>query len=237
MSRHELSRFANGFELARAAAGEWLNFIESRRALPICSMALSGGRISASLYRSFAEQAAARSLPRENLMFFWADERCVPPDHADSNFKVAQAHLFHPLRIPEARVHRILGEQPPEAAAALATAEIRALLPGSPLPQLDLILLGMGEDGHVASLFPGSAQCQSPGGVYCSVKGPKPPPDRVTLSYAMVAAAKEVWVLISGEGKANALRESLAPSGTTPLARVIRSRQHTRIFAEEANIA
>ena len=100
-------------------------------------------------------------------------------------------------------------------------------------PALDLIFLGMGEDGHVASLFPGA----SPETGNCAVpflfieNSPKPPPCRISLSYAAIAAAKQVWVLVSGAGKEAALRESLRPGGQTPLARVIQSRSRTRIFS------
>jgi 6-phosphogluconolactonase len=91
----------------------------------------------------------------------------------------------------------------------------------------------MGEDGHVASLFPGKMEGKMPADIFCAVNNsPKPPPDRVTLSYATIAAAKNVWVMASGAGKETALRESLSPSGKTPLAKVIQSRQQTKIFAD-----
>jgi 6-phosphogluconolactonase len=102
------------------------------------------------------------------------------------------------------------------------------------LPVLDLIFLGMGEDGHVASLFPGASSeilnCTVP---FLAVENsPKPPPRRISLSYAAIAASKQVWVLVSSAGKETALRESLAPSGKTPLARVIQSRLQTKIFSD-----
>jgi 6-phosphogluconolactonase len=100
------------------------------------------------------------------------------------------------------------------------------------LPVLDLIFLGMGEDGHVASLFPDAppeiVNCAAP---FLAIKNsPKPPPRRISLSYAAIAAAKQVWVLVSGAGKEVALRESLRPDGRTPLARVVQSRSHVKIF-------
>jgi len=235
MSRYVLTRFRDSLELAGHVAQLWIEFIESRREAAICSIALSGGRISTALYQSFVSKAFGRELG--NVHFFWADERCVPPDHTDSNSSGAQINLFKPLGVPGDRVHRIKGELPPPAVAAEATKEIVSTVPGSPLPQLDLVILGMGEDGHVASLFPNNTQCEKPADVYCPVKGLKPPPDRVTLSYAMLSAATEVWVLISGPGKTEALRDSLALTGTTPLARVIQNRPATCVFAEEANFA
>ena len=101
------------------------------------------------------------------------------------------------------------------------------------LPSLDLIFLGMGEDGHVASLFPGKTEGTNPKEICCAVKNsPKPPPNRISLSYTAIAAANQVWVLASGTGKENALRESLSSSGKTPLTRVVQSRLHTKIFSD-----
>ncbi len=102
------------------------------------------------------------------------------------------------------------------------------------LPALDLIFLGMGEDGHVASLFPGEMKTAgSDQAVYRAVRNsPKPPPNRVTLGYAAIAAARQVWVLVSGAGKKTALRESLDAHGDTPLARVTKIRTQTIIFSD-----
>ena len=99
---------------------------------------------------------------------------------------------------------------------------------------LDLILLGMGEDGHVASLFPNAPasviECETP---YLAVRSSsKPPPLRISLSYAAIAAARQVWVLISGAGKEEAFRQSLRPDGKTPLSRILQLRRGTRIFTD-----
>ncbi len=102
------------------------------------------------------------------------------------------------------------------------------------LPVLDLIFLGMGEDGHVASLFPEApSEILNRTAPFLSIKdSPKSPPGRISLSYAAIAAAKQVWALVSGAGKAAALRASLRPGGQTPLARVMRSRSRTKIFSD-----
>ena len=216
--------------LARAAAQRWREHwhtVSENR-----SVALSGGRIAGAFF------AEARQLESQKSFlgathFFWADERCVPPADPESNFLTASRELFVPLRIPEERIHRIRGESPPETAAAQAEEEVRGLLarPAGSLPILDLVFLGMGEDGHIASLFPGGRELPSKA-VYAAVRGPKPPPDRITLTYAALAAAREVWVLASGPGKEGALAESLKPAGATPLARLIQARQRTSIFTD-----
>jgi 6-phosphogluconolactonase len=175
------------------------------------------------------------SLPA-NVHFFWADERCEPPTDPDSNFKLASELLFAPLKIPASQIHRIRGEDSPQVAAKFAEEELRRVVSANNnrQPVLDLIFLGMGEDGHVASLFPDAPpevlNCASP---FLAIENsPKPPARRISLSYAAIAAAKQVWVLVSGAGKAAALRKSLRPGGQTPLARVLQSRSRTRIFCD-----
>jgi 6-phosphogluconolactonase len=237
MKNFELIPFANADELVRAVAGKWLDEIESaNRAGKRHCVALSGGRITRKFFAVTAEQAKARAVSFATVHFFWADERCVPPDDLESNYRMANGLLFAPLKIPEGRIHRIHGELPPEAAAARATSELAEIadLNPSSQPVLDLIFLGMGEDGHVASLFPDEIEAASSDqAVYRAVKNsPKPPPNRVTLGYAAIAAARQVWVLISGVGKKAALRNSLHANGRTPLARVAQFRTQTRIFSD-----
>jgi 6-phosphogluconolactonase len=212
---YELRQFPNSEALALAAAQDWSRELTTSR-----FVALSGGRIAVQFFNAVV--GLAPNL--EKVHFFWADERCVPADHAESNYGTARKLLFEPLRIPIAHIHRIRGEENPEIAAKLATDELLAVA-----PKLDLVFLGMGEDGHVASLFPGMPPQP---GVYYSVIGPKPPPQRITVSYEVLAAAREVWVFVSGTGKEMALSRSLASVGDTPLARVINSRTNTKIFCD-----
>jgi 6-phosphogluconolactonase len=243
VKKFELISFASADELASRAAGAWLDEIElaSRAGKPHC-VALSGGRIAQKFFTSTVELARTRkigdggtpSLPA-NVHFFWADERCVPPADPESNFKMANELLLAPLKIPASQIHRIRGEDPPQAAVKIAEEELRRVAgKDAGAPRLDLIFLGMGEDGHVASLFPGDTDAtDSEKAVYRVVNNsPKPPPDRISLGYAAIAAAWQVWVLVSGAGKAPAFGESLKPDGKTPLARVIRSRSMTRIFSD-----
>jgi 6-phosphogluconolactonase len=233
----ELISFANADELASRVASAWLDEIAAakRAAKPHC-VALSGGRIALKFFTAVTEQSKARTISPGLVHFFWADERCVPPDDAESNYRAAHELLFAPLKISERQIHRIHGELPPDAAVAQAVSEISHIAPKNSdgQPVLDLIFLGMGEDGHVASLFPNApseiADCTTP---FLAVdNSPKPPPNRVTLSYTAIAAAKNVWVLASGAGKETALRESLYAGGRTPLARVLQSRPQTKVFSD-----
>ena len=237
MSRHTLKQFLTDDALARAAAGAWLDLIQSANQTGNAhTVALSGGRITKKFFAETVQQSKTRVLSLAAVQFFWADERCVPPSDAESNYRLARESLFEPLDVPVANRHRVLGEEPPPFAATEAEAEICRLasLNNAGLPVLDLVLLGLGEDGHVASLFPnaGPERENSSHAFFAIEDSPKPPPARVTLSYAAIAAARQVWVLVSGSGKASALRDSLRVGGQTPLARVLNMRKETVIFTD-----
>lgn len=239
MQNVELIRFDSPDELAKAAAEAWLDEIESaNRSGERHSVALSGGRITQKFFTSLLEQAKSRKTSFAPVHFFWADERCVPPTDAESNFKIANELLFEPLDISKDQIHRLRGEEVPETGAKLAETEMRGVLGADVAgqPVLDLVFLGLGEDGHVASLFPGEPETWvADKAVYRTVhNSPKPPPDRITIGYQSIAAARQVWMLASGKGKETALRESLAPEGKTSFARVLRLRSETRILTDIA---
>lgn len=233
----ELIHFANADALAEAAAEAWLDEVErANRAGERHSVAFSGGRIAQKFFTSIREQAKSRKISFTQVRFFWADERCVPAEDPESNFKIANDLLFGPLEIPTEQIHRLRGEDSPETAAKLAEAEIRGVvaMDGAGQPVLDVIFLGLGEDGHVASLFPSEPEsCVADKAVYRAIhNSPKPPPDRITIGYQTIAAARQVWMLASGSGKQRALRDSLSPDGKTSFARVLRLRSQTRILTD-----
>ena len=241
--KFELISFANADELAARVANLWLDEIKAANSSGknFC-VALSGGRIAQKFFAKTVQFAAARKISFDGVHFFWADERCVPPTDPESNFKLANELLFSPLKISAEKIHRLRGEIPPEAALKIAETELRqfALIENG-WPVLDLIFLGMGEDGHVASLFQNAGQlpqneanCNSP---FIFVdNSPKPPPRRISLSFNAIATAKAVWVLASGIGKENALKESLRVEGQTPLARVIQLRSLTKVFSDVQDV-
>jgi len=237
MANYELKHFSTAEELSRAVASAWLDEIAlANRAGKTHCVALSGGRIAQKFFTATVEQGRARAVSFVQVHFFWADERCVPPTDAESNFKLAQELLLAPLDIADHQIHRLRGEWPSAEAVTAAIAELASIVPVNPAgqPMFDLIFLGLGEDGHVASLFP-----VAPGEVavgtapFLAVNdSPKPPPRRISLSYTALAAAGQVWLLAAGAGKEKVLRESLTDQSVTPLARVLRSRRRTKIFAE-----
>ena len=232
----DVTHFSSGVGLAETAAKEWLSMIPGFPSAHL--VAIPGGRIASAFFDAVTEHAVATSVSFQHVHFFWSDERCVPPDHPDSNFRVADKELLGPLGISHDRIHRIKGELKPAQAVTEANAAIGLVAPAnnSGLPVLDLVFLGMGEDGHVASLFPNAPasviECETP---YLAVRSSsKPPPLRISLSYAAIAAARQVWVLIAGAGKEEVFLQSLRPGGKTPLAHIMQSRRQTRIFTDIA---
>jgi 6-phosphogluconolactonase len=221
-------------ELARAAAVELHGLLQRRIPQGPFGIALSGGRIAAKFYDALDECLRPSPGSLTDVHFFWADERCVPPHDPENNYFIARHHLFDPLNIPSENVHRIRGETDLAFAVQEAESELCRIMPlneaGQPI--LDVIILGMGEDGHVASLFPGETPdlIGNPA-VYRHVRAAKPPPDRITLGYPALAAAREAWVLVSGAGKETALR-GLTKNSALPIHRVLLSRGELLIFQD-----
>jgi 6-phosphogluconolactonase len=164
------------------------------------SLALAGGSTPRALHERLA---LAPDLPWERVAVYFGDERCVPADHADSNYRMARESLLERVPIDPTRVHRMRGEWPDRAAAARA---YEAELPEA----LDVLVLGIGEDGHTASLFPGAAALSEVERRVLPVIGPKPPPERLTITPPVIAAARHVVVLASGKGKREPVARAVA---------------------------
>ncbi len=220
--------------IARAAASEWLGLLKRRpnRAQPF-GVALSGGRIAKLFYEAVTAAVEPAKQDFANVHFFWADERCVPPSDPENNYSIAKGALFDPLRIPAENIHRIRAEIASDYAVQEAEAEICRVLPLSAngQPQLDLLILGMGEDGHVASLFPEEdPRLEFDPRVYRRVHATKPPPERITLGYQPIIGAKEALVLASGPSKRDALARLKQGDRALPITRVVLARERTIVW-------
>nr|WP_216611692.1 6-phosphogluconolactonase [Myxococcus xanthus] len=176
------------------------------------SLALSGGSTPGPAYRALAGQV----LPWERVDIYFVDERFVPPDHVDSNYRMVEDTLLRPLRLSPSQVFRMEGEREDRDAAAK---DYAAKLPAA----LDVVLLGMGEDGHTASLFPGHPALEESEQRVLAVVGPKPPPWRMTLTLPVLRSARHVLTLVSGAGKQDTVRRALAGDLSLPAARVTNS--------------
>lgn len=176
------------------------------------AVALSGGSTPKAVYNALS--SAGARLDWTKVLFFFGDERCVPPSHPDSNFLMVQSSLFFPLNIPENRIFRMKGEDAPEVASRDYEAAMRRTLGPSSggWPQLDLVLLGLGQDGHTASLFPGTAALEERDKWVTPGLAPTGVLQRLTITLNVINHADVVLFLVAGVGKARIAREVLEPS-------------------------
>jgi 6-phosphogluconolactonase len=167
-------------------------------------------------------------VPWAHVTFYWGDERAVPPDHPDSNYALAERLLLVPLGARTPHAVRMEGESSDLAAAARA---YDRLLP----PALDLIILGVGDDGHVCSLFPGHrALTIEDERVVAITDAPKPPPQRLTLTLPYVCSSRRVWIVAIGSRKLPILQASVSrQSLSTPLDLVVRRAHHVTVFTDQ----
>lgn len=214
-------RVANGLaSLYRDAAEEIARIATAAVASAgVGSICLAGGSTPRRLYRLLVDaQAPYRArLPWDRIHFFWGDERHVPPDHADSNYRMADEAMLMAAAVPPAHIHRIHGEAPDAAtAAAEYEQELRRHAGGGieVLPRFDLVLLGMGADGHTASLFPGTPAIDETERWAVAVRRPEDPIDRITLTLPVINNAARIVFLVAGAAKAAALKEVI--EGTAP---------------------
>lgn len=171
------------------------------------SVALSGGSTPGVLYRLLAEAPYRDQIPWKQIHLFWGDERCVPPQDPGSNFRLAEDALIAQVPIPSENVHRVLGELDPERAARAYVKEMEDFFCG-PRTRFDLVLLGLGDDGHTASLFPHSAALQETERLAMAVEaryGDRPA-HRVTLTLRAINTARQIWFLVTGQAKAEIVR-------------------------------
>lgn len=187
------------------------------------SIALSGGSTPKRLYQLLAEPERAASFPWELVHWFWGDERFVPPDHADSNERMVREALLSQVPVPAENIHPVptVGLTPAEAATAYERT-LRDFHGADALsaekPLFDIVLLGLGDDGHTASLFPGTDALEEQTAWTAAVIGAKPEP-RITLTYPALAASRDVVFLVAGKAKA-AMVKAIFAGEDYPAARV-----------------
>jgi len=212
---------ANPNEVARAAARlfvEWAwQFIAREKSFCV---ALSGGSTPREMYRLLSTPEFRTQVDWGKVRLFWGDERAVPPDHSDSNYGMARRELLVRIPIPSENVHRMAAERPNLGRAAQEYEEVlRRYLRLDPngFPRFHLILLGMGPDGHTASLFPGSRKLRDTLRWVSTPIHPKLRSSRMTLTLPVLNAAHQVLFLVTGAEKAWALREVLEGKSDPPL--------------------
>jgi len=216
----EIRTYPSIEDLSRAAA-EYICEIaeEAVRQRGFFTFVLSGGTTPRLLYEELAEEPHASRVDWQRTHLFWGDERCVPSDSPDSNYSLALQTLISQVDVPASSIHRIpTTTGTPQAAASAYETTLRAFFQSSaarnsssPFPSFDLILLGMGADGHTASLFPGDLALEEKTDWVVAVEGSSasPPVPRITLTLPVINEAKCVLFLVSGSNKLKVLQEIL----------------------------
>jgi 6-phosphogluconolactonase len=174
------------------------------------SLCLSGGSTPAATYELMAERFHL-SVDWKEVHFFWGDERCVPPDDPGSNFAMADRTMLSRLDLRPEQVHRIHGEQPPEQAASAYEQHLRSFfhLDEGEFPRFNLMLLGLGDNVHTASLFPGIPALHERERIAVAVEVDAPQRHRVTLTAPVINNSSRVMFLVAGESKAQAVKSAL----------------------------
>ena len=174
-------------------------------------IAISGGSTPKAAFHLLADpnERFLQSMPWERLDLYWVDERCVPPDNSESNYHMTREALLSHVPLPAGQVHRMEGELEPEVAASRYESELRNSfrLEGAESPRFDLIALGMGDDGHTASLFPYTGAIHEMGRLVAANHVPQKDTWRITLTWPVINHANSVFFLIAGEDKAERVRE------------------------------
>jgi len=218
----------------RAASDIARHCSRAREERGIARLALSGGSTPARTYELLAQEMD----DWDGIEIWFVDERCVEPDDEQSNYRLAEKALLEPARVPPARIHRMLGEMGPDAGAGLYSIELSTYMPADNqgVPVLDLCVLGIGPDGHVASLFPGAPTLTEDEQICLGVSdSPKPPPERITLSLAVLRAARRCLLIATGAEKRAAIAAMLGePTNTVP-ASLLRRERLAVIVDDEAS--
>jgi 6-phosphogluconolactonase len=211
-------------ELAEAAARAVLADLEAAvEAHGTATWVLTGGSTPAAAYRRLAAHDLRAGVEWDRVRVAMGDERCVPPDHPDSNWGQAAAALLDHVPVPGHHLLRPQGELGAEPAADAYQATLAAL-PAAPggAPRLEVVWLGVGEDGHCLSLFPGRPEVEVGDRLVVPVHdSPKPPPDRVSLTLAALAGTERLLVLAAGAGKAGAVARARAGDDRLPVTRAV----------------
>jgi 6-phosphogluconolactonase len=220
----EIEVYSDAASLATASAARFVDIaraaIEQRGRF---SVALSGGSTPEATYKLLASDRFSNQFNWDRVHLFWGDERCVPPTHLHSNYRMVLQALISKIPIPVENIHRFKGEIDPATAAKLYVAELSTYfnlrLSATAHPSFDLILLGLGEDGHTASLFPNSTTLQIKDSWVAMVDhddGPPPLVKRLTLTPHVINAAKWIIFLLSGANKSSVLRQVLSDTEIEP---------------------
>ncbi|GAT73343.1 6-phosphogluconolactonase/Glucosamine-6-phosphate isomerase/deaminase [Microbacterium sp. HM58-2] len=230
--------------LAERVADRFLSRLRARtRNGRVAHVALTGGSMGGAVLRATREHPRAGEIDWSLVHFWWGDERFVPRDHADRNSLQSREALLDHIDIPAENIHEVAGPDTglslDESAAAYAAELARFGARGNPWPSFAVCFLGVGPDGHIASLFPDRPEVTVTDAAALAVRdSPKPPPERVTLTRPVLNSSKRVWLVLTGADKASALGLALAGASYTSVpAAGAKGRKRTIFFVDEAAAA
>jgi len=210
-------------ELAASLAADFQNVVnDAAKRNDDIYIALSGGSTPALFFQKLASSPYRENIAWQNVHFFWGDERCVPPDHPESNYGMTKKHLLDHTSIPDENIHRIVGENDPETEVNRYVSEILQLLPVNQhgWPEFDWILLGLGDDGHTASIFPGADVLEERTNICAVAAHPETGQKRITLTLPAINHAKRISFLVTGENKAKIVAKVLSGNELLPASSV-----------------
>lgn len=227
--------------LAAAAAARLVTaLVDAQAARGTASVVLTGGGVGGAVLGAVRDSPARDAVDWSRVDVWWGDERWLPAGDPERNDRQGRDALLSAVPVDPARVHAFPASDgefaDPDGAAAAYAAELAAAGGGDPVPAFDVLMLGVGEEGHVASIFPGSPAARAGEPVVAVRDCPKPPPTRLSLTFPSIAAAREVWLMTAGAGKADAVARALSGAGPLEVpAAGARGRTRTRWLLDGAS--
>ena len=204
---HSVRVFSTREELAQTFAAILIKDLDRIEPDHYYTLALSGGSTPEYIFRYLSEKYADR-ISWEKLLVFWGDERCVPPEDGESNFRMAYENLLQNVPIPDANIFRIKGEDDPATEARQYAELVSSMVPEyKGIPQFDLMLLGLGDDGHTASIFPDRPDLFTSGQLYEVAVRPGTKQKRITATGRLINNSSKIYYIVTGKGKASIVSE------------------------------
>lgn len=233
MKEPKVMIFDNSEKLVEAFTHHFINLMNLKKG--DFYVALSGGSTPKIWFEELTK-SHKEDIDWDKVYFYWGDERCVPPDDEDSNYGMTKTYLLDHINIPEENIHRILGELAPEQAAELYEKDLANVSPGSVIPTFDLVILGLGDDGHTASIFPHQIELWDSEDLCVVATHPDSGQRRISLSGKVINGASSVAFLVTGDKKAEKVMEILNKkkvSSSYPASRVLNESNNTYWFLDK----
>lgn len=219
-------------ETLRSMSETLISIIQKSKVKPF-HLALSGGKTAKELFKLWVKEFKER-IPWESIRFYWVDERCVSPEDEESNFKHAERLLFIPLEIPHDHIHRIWGEQDPKIEAERYSEMVKWELPGyADIPRFDCIILGVGTDGHIASIFPDTMNLLTDRRCYAVSQHPESGQSRITMTGTIILKSSAILIPVIGAEKRKIVEHLVQKEGDYPASHILSDAPAAILFTDQ----